>query len=95
MWGTRVVLPDKYRKQVLDDLHNAHPGVVRMKALARSYVWWPGLDQQIEEKAKSCSACQLNKNAPPKAPLYPWAWHTISWQRIHIDFAGPSMVKCY
>ena len=60
-----------------------------MKALARSYVWWPGLDQQIEERAKSCSACQVNKNAAPKAPLHPWAWPTVPWQRIHIDFAGP------
>ena len=60
-----------------------------MKALARSHVWWPNVDQQIEERVKSCAACQANKNTPPKAPLHPWAWPTAPWLRVHVDFAGP------
>ena len=39
MWGTRVLIPSKYRIQVLDELHSGHLGVVKMKALAGSYVW--------------------------------------------------------
>ena len=69
LWGMRVVVPSKLRNQVLSELHRGHPGIVRMKALARSYVWWPDLDHQIKESAKSCSACQANKHAPAKAPL--------------------------
>ena len=89
LWGTRVIVPVKLRQQVLGELHRGHPGVVRMKALARSHVWWPGLDRDVEECAKSCEACQSNKHSPPKAPLHPWAWPTVPWQRIHVDFAGP------
>ena len=29
-----------------------------MKSLARSYVWWPKMDCDIEEMVKSCSVCQ-------------------------------------
>ena len=77
MWGTRVIVPEKLRKCVIEELHKAHPGAVRMKALARSYVWWPGLDRQIEVCAKSCMPCQVDEFSPPKAPLHPWAWPTV------------------
>ena len=43
--GTRVVVPLKLRDKVLNELHKGHCGIVRMKALSRSYVWWPGLAQ--------------------------------------------------
>ena len=64
-----------------------------MKALARSHVWWPELDRHLEDRVKSCTACQSVKQAPPKAPLHPWAWPTAPWKRIHVDFAGPIMGK--
>ena len=38
LWGNRVIIPRNLRKQVLEELHEVHPGMVRMKALARSYV---------------------------------------------------------
>ncbi|XP_041962465.1 uncharacterized protein K02A2.6-like [Alosa sapidissima] len=89
MWGVRVVVPPKLHPRVLEELHLAHPGVVRMKSLARSYVWWPGIDSQIELKAKSCHSCQSVQKEPGLAPLHPWMWPSSPWERIHVDFAGP------
>ena len=74
---------------MLEELHDGHLGVVKMKALARSYVWWPNISGQLEELAKGCDGCQLNQRMPTKAPLHPWEWATAPWQRLHIDFAGP------
>ena len=73
----------------LHELHKDHPGVSRMKSVARSYLWWPGLDKDIENLAKSCSACQAVKRAPPTVPLQPWVWPSKPWQRVHLDYAGP------
>ena len=39
LWGFRVVSPPQGRYEVLNILHETHPGIVRMKSLARSYVW--------------------------------------------------------
>ena len=95
LWGIRVVVPQALQSKVLGELHKNHPGVVRMKALARSYVWWPGLDNDIEHHVKNCQPCQTVRNSPPSAPLYPWLWPTRPWQRVHVDFAGPFQVKMF
>jgi len=42
-----------------------------MKALARSHFWWPGMDKEVENLAKSCIGCQENKKAPPKVQIHP------------------------
>uniref|UniRef100_A0A3B3C7M6 Gypsy retrotransposon integrase-like protein 1 n=1 Tax=Oryzias melastigma TaxID=30732 RepID=A0A3B3C7M6_ORYME len=89
LWGFRVIIPSHLREKVLTELHTGHCGVVRMKEIARSYFWWPGLDADIERKAMSCSDCQKLRNQRQLAPLHPWDWPEEPWQRIHVDFAGP------
>ena len=93
LWGTRVVVPRVLQQHILEELHRGHPGIVRMKSLARSHVWWPTIDRQLEDVVKSCVCCQSNRHQPVKAPLHPWAWPAKPWQRIHLDFAGPVVGK--
>ena len=93
MWGTRVVIPLPGRRAVLQQLHEGHPGMTRMKSLARMYVWWPGLDRDIEVSVQQCCHCQEQQSAPPVAPLQPWKWPSRPWTRLHMDFAGPFQGK--
>ena len=53
------------------------------------YVWWPGLETNIEESVRLSDECQLNQSNLPLAPLNPWNWPTRPWARIHLDYAGP------
>ncbi|XP_058836807.1 uncharacterized protein K02A2.6-like [Topomyia yanbarensis] len=85
----RVVIPPILRQAVLNDLHIAHMGVVKMKGLARSFVYWPGIDLDIERTAKSCNDCARNAAVPPKFNTHHWEYPSGPWERIHIDYAGP------
>jgi hypothetical protein len=74
MWGMRVIIPPCYRERMLDELHMTHSGVVKMKSLSRSYLWFPGLDGAIEDLVGACGACQALQKEPPPVPLMPWEY---------------------
>ena len=87
LWGRRVVIPVKLQGYLLEELHECHPGMCRMKELARSFVWWPGIDQDIEDKVRFCVDCVNTQSSPKAVTLLFWPWSTAPWQRIHVDFA--------
>ena len=86
--GNCLVIPRQLREKVLEELHTAHQGVVKMKCRARELVWWPGIDLEIENWCKSCE-CNVYKAKEPKQPLKSLEWPAHTWDRLHMDFAGP------
>lgn len=88
LYRNRLIVPFVYRNQILKRLHEAHPGQERMVSLARSYVYWPGIDAQIRQFVKECDNCQRAGKTPIRSVLYSWPEATRPWQRIHIDYAS-------
>ena len=89
LFSDRIVIPTSLRNRVLRQFHMGHPGMNRMKAIARSYVYWPHMDFQIEQLSKNCTPCALASKQPRKTELQSWPFTTEPWSRIHADFAGP------
>nr|CAH8833000.1 unnamed protein product [Trichobilharzia regenti] len=89
MVADRVVVPANLRDHVLRQLHISHPGVGRMKAIARSYVYWPNIDDHIEDLVRKCSKCAQASKCPRKTELCSWPRPDKPWSRVHVDFAGP------
>lgn len=85
--GSRVVVPASLQKQVMDLIHLGHFGMQRMKQLARSAVYWPRIDEDLEKAVRTCSACQEHQSKPAKLPNHPWMLPEKPWSRIHIDHA--------
>ena len=83
------MVPLSLQACVLAELHASHPGIVRMKGLARGHMWWPGLNAAVKKTVFNCDACQGTHRQPPAIPLQPWPWATTPWERVHIDYAGP------
>ena len=95
MWGMKVIVPVKLQRWVIKELHTGHPGKVKVKSLTRIHVWWPGINQNIEELAKNCPSCQQFRNRPPPTTLHPWTWPVRPWHRVHIDYAGPFLGRYF
>lgn len=95
MWGHRIVIPTNCTEKVLNDLHECHMGIVKTKAIARSYVWWAGIDEAVEAMCRCCAVCAAEADAPPRRPPAPWPYPNQPWARIHADFLGPIDGKLY
>ena len=58
---------------MLDELYDDHLGVTKIKALARSYVWWPGIVKTVQrlpthpEQSQNCTAPLMGVASTPLA----------------------------
>ncbi|XP_053698835.1 uncharacterized protein K02A2.6-like [Sabethes cyaneus] len=89
MRGIRVYIPPSLRAKVLAELHSTHFGTCRLKSLARGYVWWEGIDKDIENLVRNCCYCQSSRPEPAKVPTHCWETPRKPFERVHVDFAGP------
>ena len=85
-WGKCVIIPQKLQSRLLYEVHIGHIGVCRMNALAKSFIWWPGLDKAIEKMAAHCKPCKTMI-----AMSIPVAQHARQlpngpWERVHVDY---------
>lgn len=94
-FGERIVIPFKFRKLILRTLHKSHLGTTAMKMLARSFVYWPNIDDDIVDTARTCSRCAENAKLPVKTLLQSWPQALRPMERIHTDIAGPIEGKWY
>ena len=85
--GSRIVIPDRLRDEVLKLLHLGHFGMQRMKQLARTVVYWPHINEDIEKLCRSCISCAEHQNKPPKVANHPWMLPEKPWSRLHLDHA--------
>lgn len=84
-YADRIFIPSCLRELVLKQLHDQHFGIVRCKQLARKYVWWPGIDQDIEEFIQRCDVCQKCSVRRRQHPLMSWEKSMHPFERVHLD----------
>ncbi|XP_072115422.1 uncharacterized protein [Mobula birostris] len=81
----QLVMPEKYRKAVLQALHDdsGHLGVEKTYGLVKDRFYWPRMRGEVEEYCKTCSRCVRRKTLPAQAaPL------------SHLQSAGPMDLVC-
>ena len=78
LWGGRVIIPQSLKDVVKAELHKEHLGISKMKALARGYVWWAGIDKELETLAKSCTECATVNTCQGTSPSMDLAQLTMA-----------------
>jgi len=91
--GSRIVIPQSLRADVLAKLHYAHQGVEKCRLRAKSSVFWDGINKDIEQTVGTCAQCQTHQPSATKEPLMPHdvpprSWHTLCsdlfyWEQNH------------
>ncbi|UYV75716.1 K02A2.6-like [Cordylochernes scorpioides] len=81
----RMVIPKSLHERVLQLLHESHAGTNKMKMMARSSIWWPGMDSSIEIVTKNCRTCLSNESLPPQR-TESWPKYAGPWRRVHMDY---------
>ena len=55
--GTRIVIPNKQWQAILKQLHKGHLGLNKCKLRAKETVYWPGLNNELENLVLNCALC--------------------------------------
>lgn len=56
----RFVIPSEWKKVLLKIFHDCHTGVVRLKMISQSYVWWPSIQFRHRELCPDWSCLSAN-----------------------------------
>ena len=86
MKGSRIIIPTTQRERTLTNLHVGHQGILSMQQMAKTTVYWPGIDADIEDWVQRCSACLATKPNQKREPLLPHKVPDGPWQKIGADF---------
>ena len=86
--GSCVVVPTVFRPLVLQILDKGHFGFKRMINLARTYVYWPNIYDNIVEFCRRGQAFAEHQNAPSKTAIYPRIMPEKLWSGVHMDHAA-------
>ncbi|XP_056109383.1 uncharacterized protein K02A2.6-like [Rhinichthys klamathensis goyatoka] len=83
--ASKLVIPNKMRKQMLDKIHESHLGMVKSKERARDIIYWPGMSDEIEKMVSQCATCNTHRNSHTKEPLISHAVPDRPWAKVGTD----------
>ena len=82
--GSRIVIPNQCRDELLELLHEGHFRIDRTKLQARDSVYWPSINKDIETLIKSCEICQQNSRRNTKDPALPREIPLVPWTLLEM-----------
>ena len=95
-YNDKIIIPENMQTTVIAMLHQGHPSATKMDQVEVAF-WWPGIYQEIREKAEKCPSCRASgKNLVTQLPSTEKNKLKILSepnQDNQLDFAGPIKLK--
>lgn len=82
--GSRIVIPQSMREEVLNEIHGSHQGITKCRERAKHSVWWPHIGAQMESLVSNCPQCCRERRNPAE-PLIPTPFPNYPWQKVATD----------
>jgi RNase H-like domain found in reverse transcriptase/Reverse transcriptase (RNA-dependent DNA polymerase)/Integrase zinc binding domain len=83
--GTKVIVPQKMKPDMLTKIHAAHSGIEASLRRARDVLFWVGMNQDVREKVAMCEACNEDATAQQKEPMVTHETPSRPWERVALD----------
>ena len=86
--GTRIVIPDEKREEILKQIHEGHLGLNKCQMHAKETVYWPGLNDQLEQLVLNCQLCLKYSKSKKKGSLHTALGHEVPpvpWSKVATD----------
>jgi hypothetical protein len=84
--GSKIVIPQCLRKDMLERIHTGHIGIEKCLKRARDVLFWPTISAEIVDMVSKCIVCLEHRNSNPKEPLKPHEIPTYAWQVVASDW---------
>ena len=103
--GTRSVIPEALQPQVLKLIHTGKQGITKCRLWAQNSVFWPGLNNDIDELIRQCATC--HQKSQPSEPMIhikaerPWSvvgsdlfqWNNVDYILV-VDYFNSFPIIC-
>ncbi|KAL1264137.1 hypothetical protein QQF64_004492 [Cirrhinus molitorella] len=81
----RIVIPQSLRQEIMKRLHEGHLGAEKCQRQARTAIYWPGMNGDIERMVSNCEICLKHQAKQQKEPMIIIHPPSEPWQKIATD----------
>lgn len=83
--GQRLIVPQGLQKMMATDVHKGHLGIQSCLRRARECMFWPKMNEDIQELVRKCETCNSHQSANMKETLQPHEIPERPWDKVGID----------
>lgn len=81
----KIVIPESMREYVINIAHQGHQGINSCIRLAKTYVYWPNISNDIEKFINQCHTCLTYRRNNSKEPILHHEYKLLPWNKVGVD----------